>query len=187
MGLQRTDNGYESMQDFFISWTIRCAVERFKSENLNLNLYAKRILYALIFCKNDKTNLMLSRDDFDDFEVVSVVTKRQEALIDLMAEVHYKIRGNPQRCILNIENKWYSSIRPFQLENSYKFIRQIYDIEIIDIVLFCDSEKISEEVKLHCAYNSYKYLTVEDLQEFSGITLENRTENALFDEYWLNF
>ncbi len=184
---EKTDNGYESIQDFFISWTIRCAAEECKSENPLLNLYSKRIVYALIFGNTDKSGLNIGRREINDFEVIKVVTKRQVALIDLVAEIEYKIDGNLKKCILSIENKWYSGIRQYQLEKSFEFIRQIYNDEIIDIVLFCDYEKISDEVILHCFSNKYKYLTVSDLKDYSQITFETATKNDLFDEYWLNF
>jgi len=184
---EKTDNGYESIQDFFIGWTIRCSAEQFKSKNELLNLYSKRILYALIFGSTDKNGLQLQEKEFYDFEVINVVTKRQVALIDLVAEVEYKINGNSKKCILSIENKWYSGIRHYQLEKSFEFIRQIYEDEIIDIVLFCDYEKISDDVISHCTNNKYKYLTVSDLKDYSQITFETSTKNDLFDEYWLNF
>lgn len=30
---ENADHGYETMQDFFLSWTIRCANEIYKNEN----------------------------------------------------------------------------------------------------------------------------------------------------------
>ena len=182
-----TDNGYESIQDFFLSWTIRCAAEAYQPENSVLNHYARKILFALMFGKTEDGEMKINSSSFESFKVFSVTTKRQLALIDLVAEVKYSINGNLKECVLSIENKWYSGIRQFQLEKSFEFIRQIYNCEIIDIVLFCDYEKISEDVISHCFNNKYKYMTVPDLKDFSEIAFESPTKNELFDEYWLNF
>jgi len=119
--------------------------------------------------------------------VLEVKTIRQIGLIDLVSKISFRINDETKSCILSIENKWYSDIRPYQLEKFFELIRKIYTDEVIDLVLFCDYEKISESVILHCHNNKYKYLTVNDLKEFSGITFDNRTNNDLFDEYWLNF
>jgi hypothetical protein len=182
-----TDNGYESLQDFFISWTIRCSVENLKSENPNLQYYSKKILFALIYSNLEDNKLIIEDSLFNTFEVLNVNTKRQIGLIDLVADVEFIYNGNIERCVLNIENKWYSNIRNQQLEKSANFIRQNYKCKIVDIVLFCDDVKISNQVISHCKEIGYKYLTVPDLQEYSGITFENPSKNDLFDEYWLNF
>ena len=184
---EHTDNGYESIQDFFISWTIRCAVEEFESENEILNNYAKRIIFLLMFGRIEKGTLKISKVLTPDFKILNITTRRQVGLIDLVAEVEYVYKDEQKKCVLNIENKWYSGIRQLQLEKSHKFIRQIYTDEIVDIVLFCDDEKISEDVVQHCCDNQYKYLTVGELKDFSGITLAKKSGNDLFDEYWLNF
>lgn len=74
---EKTDNGYESIQDFFISWTLRCAAEEYKAENPLLNLYSTRIVYALIFGYTDNNGLNIDRKEIQDFEVINVVTKLQ--------------------------------------------------------------------------------------------------------------
>ena len=185
---ENTDNGYESMQDFFISWTLRCAVEHLKNENPVLQGYAKKMVYFLLYSNDEKNNELLERYQNDFFEITKISTKRQFGLIDLFVEIDYKINSNDvQRCVFNIENKWYSGIRNQQLEKSAEFIKNGYDCTIINIVLFCDYEKITDEVVLHCRNNNYKCLTVEELKDFSGIRFEEPSNNDIFDEYWLNF
>jgi len=47
---ENADSGYETIQDLFLSWTLRCAEENNEnSEYHNLNEYSKRVLLNLIF------------------------------------------------------------------------------------------------------------------------------------------
>jgi hypothetical protein len=69
------DSGYETIQDIFLSWTLRCAEESKENPKyLNLNEYSKGILLNLIFDDKVPENILIK----------SVKTKRQWKLIDLI-------------------------------------------------------------------------------------------------------
>lgn len=174
----KLDLGYENLQDFFLSWTLRCAEENYKSVNQILHDYAKKILFKLIF---DNPNA--------NYFVKEVKAWRQVNQIDLLLEV-YLLDNNkiPQNYVLNIENKWYTNISDTQLVKYSEYIESEYkdrDFVVKNIVIFCDSEKLKDGSNLQKAMiSNYSVTTVEDLKEVIG---EVKTDNYLFDEYWFKF
>lgn len=174
----KLDLGYENLQDFFLSWTLRCAEENYKSVNQILHDYAKKILFKLIF---DNPNA--------NYFVKEVKAWRQVNQIDLLLEVYLLDNNNiPQNYVLNIENKWYTNISDTQLVKYSEYIESEYkdrDFEVKNIVIFCDSEKLKDGSNLQKAMiSNYSVTTVEDLKEVIG---EVKTDNYLFDEYWFKF
>lgn len=174
----KLDLGYENLQDFFLSWTLRCAEENYKSVNQILHDYAKKILFKLIF---DNPNV--------NYFVKEVKAWRQVNQIDLLLEVYLLDNNNiPQNYVLNIENKWYTNISDTQLVKYSEYIESEYkerDFVVKNIVIFCDSEKLKDGSNLQKAMiSNYSVTTVEDLKEVIG---EVKTDNYLFDEYWFKF
>jgi len=174
----KLDLGYENLQDFFLSWTLRCAEENYKSVNQILHDYAKKILFKLIF---DNPNA--------NYFVKEVKAWRQVNQIDLLLEVYLLDSNNiPQNYVLNIENKWYTNISDTQLVKYSEYIESEYkerDFVVKNIVIFCDSEKLKDGSNLQKAMiSNYSVTTVEDLKEVIG---EVKTDNYLFDEYWFKF
>jgi hypothetical protein len=174
----KLDLGYENLQDFFLSWTLRCAEENYKSVNQILHDYAKKILFKLIF---DNPNA--------NYFVKEVKAWRQVNQIDLLLEVYLLDNNNiPQNYVLNIENKWYTNISDTQLVKYSEYIESEYkdrDFVVKNIVIFCDSEKLKDGSNLQKAMiSNYSVTTVEDLKEVIG---EVKTDNYLFDEYWFKF
>ncbi|PKQ46081.1 PD-(D/E)XK nuclease family protein [Confluentibacter flavum] len=185
-----TDSGYESIQDFILSWTLRCSVENYSKVNNTLQSYSKGVLLALIFGDNDSDwNYQLAASN-SEIIVKSVKTKRQWNLIDLLAEINLEINGENKSYILSIENKWYSSIREGQLEKSIKFIRDEYSYfnnKIINLIVFSDYEKLNLYTKEFCKKAGYKVVVIEDLYELAKMRKDKLTNNYLFDEYWFRF
>jgi hypothetical protein len=189
---EKTDSGYETMQDFILSWTLRCSVEEYSTINEKLQKYSKGVLISLIFGdNNEKWDYELSKSVSDyDIIVKSVGTKRQWNLIDLLVEIQLEINGETKFYILNIENKWYSSIREGQLEKSKKHIEDHYNdskYNLKNLIIFCDYEKLNQETKIFCKEIGYKIIVIKDLWELSEMKSENLTGNYLFDEYWFRF
>jgi hypothetical protein len=56
---EKADHGYETMQDFFLNWTIRCSNESHKNSNPTLYEYARRIVFGLIYGENEIDNFNL--------------------------------------------------------------------------------------------------------------------------------
>ncbi|MCF2874038.1 MULTISPECIES: PD-(D/E)XK nuclease family protein [unclassified Tenacibaculum] len=187
-----TDSGYETVQDFILSWTLRCSVESNSSIDKQLHYYSKRVLLAMIFGFNDlEDNLNYKLKKIDSEIIVKTVkTKRQWNLIDLLVEIELEINGNKEFFILNIENKWYSSIREGQLEKYKKDIEEKYknsDYKLINLIVFCDYEKLNYKIKEDCKKLGYKIIVIEDLFEIAEMKKNRLTGNYLFDEYWFRF
>lgn len=180
------DTGYENLQDFFLSWTLRCAEEQYSETNDKLNKYAKKIMYTLLFGENSGFVLEADYSRYSNFKVLSVKTQRQLEKIDLLAEVEIEIDGKKEEYLLNIENKWYTTVREGQLTNYISKLSSSYDLDkfkLISIVIYCDYEIINKnksQIKL-CTDNSYKFTNIGEL---GGLLNEGITGNYLFDEYW---
>ena len=174
----KLDLGYENLQDFFLSWTLRCAEENYNSVNPILQDYAKKILFKLIF---DNPNA--------NYFVKEVKAWRQVNQIDLLLEVYLLDNNNiSHNYVLNIENKWYTNISDTQLIKYSEYIKSEYsnsDFIVKNIVIFCDSEKLKDGSNIQKAMiSNYSITTVEDLKDVIG---KLKTENHLFDEYWFKF
>ena len=189
---ENSDNGYETIQDFYLSWLLRCADIKCKNENLLLHKYSNNAVFALIYGKNDneKGAYKLSSNPTENFKVTKVKTIRQLNQIDLIAEIEVEENSQKKQYVLNIENKWYSSIRNGQLEKANDFTKRKYDskeFEIINLIVFCDYEKLDESTRKHCKDTNYKVVTIPDIKEIAKMDEMGKTGNALFDEYWFKF
>ena len=174
----KLDLGYENLQDFFLSWTLRCAEENYNSVNPILQDYAKKILFKLIF-----------DNPYANYFVKEVKAWRQVNQIDLLLEVYLLDNNNiSHNYVLNIENKWYTNISDTQLIKYSEYIKSEYsnsDFIVKNIVIFCDSEKLKDGSNIQKAMiSNYSITTVEDLKDVIG---KLKTENHLFDEYWFKF
>lgn len=133
-----TDSGYEAIQDFFLSWTLRCSSDAYK-KNSKINFYSKRILYSLLFGQNRELTLMVDFSRFESFKVVEITTKRQYKGIDLLAEIKVLVDNKVEDYILNIENKVYSDFTDNQLKNYVRKIHDDFDLnknKLVNVVVF---------------------------------------------------
>lgn len=176
---ENTDNGYETIQDLFLSWTLRCAVEnKGDFEFPNLVEYSKRILLNLIFDNIIPKNVSIK----------SVKTKRQWKLIDLLVEVKIDLDGKTKDYVLNIENKWYTSIRNGQLEKSKEAIIKKYSTKkynLINLIILPDFEKLDNNLINIADKLNYKIKIIQEIKEKAD--MNKKTNNYLFDEYWFKF
>lgn len=189
---EESDNGYETIQDFFLSWTLRCGEEAFAEYgDGQLNKYARQIVFLLIYGRNEEPDYEFSLESsFDDsFIIHEVRTWRQWERIDLVCEIEYTLRKERKKAVLNIENKWYSSIRSGQLEHSKQAIQAYYqgqDVKIENCLIPCDDERLLA-YREECRKNDFKLVSISQIQELSGIFNGRMTGNDLFDEYWFHF
>ena len=201
------DAGKEALQDFFLAWTLRCAAYENRLADYMVYEYARRIVYVLIHGEHhdedegDKLDRYKVNGSFEftappaDFMITSVKTYRQEKNIDLHAEV---VVENDGTYILNVENKFYSSLRTNQLENAITSLRtkykEIEDVKFINLVIYCDEEKIFNRSKKlqvtalrkRCREAGYKFPDIYTIALFAGMREKENilTGNTLFDEYW---
>lgn len=184
----RTDNGYETLQDFFLSWTVRCSQKEVKQSNQLLYEYSRKIVYAMIYGNNQNDQYDIDNNCPDSFEVISVTTKRQIGKIDLLAEISVQLNGEEKEFVLSIENKWYSNLSDHQLGNYRSYVEANYKQESVKLFITCDDCRDHyEKEKEICRNEGYKYLKIDDLARLSGVKNGDKTNNALFDEYWFNF
>lgn len=171
---ENTDNGYEVIQDFYLSWVLRCSAEEYNIDNNLVHKISKKITFKLLKINNPEAVV-----------IKSVKTWRQWRHIDLLAEIITLEDGKEKKYALNIENKWYSSVRDNQLEKNLTYFNAEYndnDWEKLNYLIFSDYEKKDEITEKKAYDNNYSILTICDLQEeIGGI---ERTENTLFDAYW---
>jgi len=174
----KVDQGYEALMDFFMSWTIRFSSEVYALGEPNVNLYAKKILWALLYGIESK---------FDPtFKVSSVNTYRQWKRIDLCFEIELMVNGKIEPFSLFIENKWYSRVGKDQLVGYSKLIDSFYinkERNIRKILLLADDRDGNIDLEqAECLESSFCLFTLPDLKEFAGIV---ETGNDIFDEFWI--
>ena len=180
------DSGYEALQDFFLSWTLRCSPEKYKEADPKVQEYARRIVHALIFGHNLNDKYSINGEIPNTFKVIQGTTKRQLSSIDLLAEVTTNENGLEKKYVLSIENKWYSTLKAGQLKKYNDFVQKEFpDAEQVNLFITCDNcRKYYVSEKEECRLNNYKYLTIDNLREISKMSTEGETGNALFDAYW---
>lgn len=168
---------FEETIDFFMSWTIRCADFNYAENYITINNYSKIILSKLIY--NNETII-------GNKVVSNIKIWKQHWNIDLWVELQI----DSEKIAMIIEHKMYSSIRKGQLEKYKKLAVEYYkdrnDIKIYYIFLRPDYEidRIYNE-KIDCEKLGYLYLNIEELQ--STLPKNQKTDNALFDEFWFNW
>ncbi|GGB22886.1 PD-(D/E)XK nuclease family protein [Puia dinghuensis] len=181
-----TDNGYEAMQDFFLSWTLRCAEDKYRNANVRVHEYAKKAVFLLLYGHNRKDSFALDKKISENFKVTRVETKRQNGGVDLIALITIDDNNlQPKKFALNIENKWYSPLKEHQLEKGKTHVESTFpDYQVVNLFITCDDcRKNYEQEKRWCRDNQYKFLTISDIADIAEM---NETGNDLFDAYWFD-
>lgn len=186
-----TDNGYETIQDFYLSWLVRCSNELYKDAHpKRIYEYSNEAVKCLIFGQNKPDgNFEFNSGNCPQLKVKSVKTWRQWNRIDLLFEIEAEVERTQRTYVLNIENKWYTKTSLDQLQKSKEAVINDYigkNVELINLLIFCDISVLAEhKSQLNIAKEcDYKCLTIGDIAEYSGINEGGKTGNALFDEYW---
>ncbi|TWP28672.1 hypothetical protein ETU09_04970 [Apibacter muscae] len=179
-------NKYEEVIDFFISWTLRCAEEKYKDISPSVNDYAKKVLSKLLF--DDENHLK-------DKVVTSVDVWRQWKYIDLITE----IKINDEWYLLAFENKMYSPVDLEQLKSMYEITEKYgigndfpnanrkYVLLRPDYCFIEEDTKVLAQLKeiiVETEYKKFIYTNIEEIRDKIGIS---KTDNALFDEFWFNW
>jgi hypothetical protein len=185
------DNGLETLQDFFLSWTLRCSEEKYQDINPTLYKYSRKAVYGLLFgINNEKGEFVINSKIDESFKVLKVLTRRQWKKIDLLLELTVVINSEKKHYILNIENKWYANLGEQQLKTYKNFVEEKFGLdryEIINLFITIDTcRKNYENEKKNCKENNYKFLTVGDIKKCME-TKDIVTGNDIFDEYWFYF
>lgn len=188
---ENADNGYETIQDFYLSWFIRWGDKKNKELNPVLHEFGRKTIFLLLYGENvDGQDYVLKKQIDENFAVTNVTTKRQKNQIDLVAE--FELVNDDKKYVFNIENKWYTNVRNGQLAKSRTKINTLYSeasTVIINMVIFCDNQIIikSPSIKEHCKENGYKCLSLDDISKFNHLHSSGKSGNHIFDEFWFNF
>jgi hypothetical protein len=189
---ERVDSGYEMIQDFMLSWLLRCAHETYGEGDELIHGHGKSLLYALLFGRNDADGRFdVNVPELSPFKVHGMRTRRQWKGIDLLVDVDVSIGGQQKKFCLNIENKWYTLVRESQLPYYTACVRDHYDLqdrEVVNVVVFCDDEIIKDhpaQLEL-CRANGYQMTSMCQLGLLCGIYEAGHTGNYLYDEYWFD-
>lgn len=184
-------NASEALQDFYLSWTLRCADVKYKEQNRILYEYARKTVFLLIHGVNVNNNddFVFNKEIGPDDYVINVKTMRQRHKIDLIAEIETIENSEPKKYVLNIENKMYGNISENQLKNYDTKIKDLYankGFEIRNLVIFCDEEGCWPDPvqRQRCIDNNYKLLTLGDIQVQTKMRDGAKTGNYMFDEFW---
>lgn len=189
-----TDYGFETLQDFMLSWTFRWSEKKYEIVDSKIYNYSRKIIYGLIFGKKpegyvDGKNLILSENIPEDFEVEKVEVHRQWKQIDLIAEITVLLNNVRSQHVLNIENKWYTKISNGQLNRAAQNIIDQYSHQwnIRNYVIYCDNCNLTENLSKQCDQDGFILISVEDLQDIAGMKSKRAslTSSDLFNEYWL--
>ena len=190
------DKGQETLQDFFLGWTIHCASDRFKESNPQIQELARRVLFTIIygFNDNEKGSFVLSREISESFKVTSVKSHREYKYVDLLFFIDAEEAGVHKKYVIAIEDKYYTRISNGQLARCRQIVEEEFsqpESELIFAVVFCDDEIIRKEpVELDkCRKDGFKLLSICDIQQLAGFNDEGceLTGNHLFDEFWFPF
>lgn len=175
-------NPAELLIDYFMSWTIRCAVDP-KPDNVSEKVHssAKCILHFLL-------RKHLENESIDDFKVVDVETLKQWNKIDLLCSIQIRVGTVDTWYVLAFENKMYTKLHSDQLKGYKESVDKRYpDKEnLVKVFIYLTMHaKVPPEDKKQCepVYKPYPLCEIgKHLRKYHPAT-----GNALFDEFWHNF
>ena len=185
-----TEAGHETVQDFYLSWILRCADVKYKEQN-PIYEYARKTVFLLIHGVNNDNGFVFNKEIGTDDHVTNVKTRRQWKNIDLIAEIDTIENSEPKKYVLNIEDKWYAPISVNQLINYDKIVKDFYSnkgFDIRNLVVFCDEDGgYDDSVQIQrCIDNNYQWLCIGDIQVETKMRGADKTGNLMFDEFWFS-
>jgi len=173
----------EILLDFYLSFTLRCAVEH---PNINplVREYARRVLFFLM---QDE----ISYEMTDQVKIIDVRTWKQWERIDLVAEVEIEVAGELKYYAIIFENKLFTSAHHDQL-NRYKICTENYYVKhpvksnYKRLYLFVTCHDDIPEPDLEaCIEADYRAISFQDIRYSIGS--DTRTGDTLFDEFWFRY
>jgi hypothetical protein len=174
----------EMLLDFYLSYTLRCAVDHHPNIHPRVNEYAKLVLFCIFGEVLKSTNNITIKD---------VRTWKQWERIDLVAEIDLVIDKEDVSYAIIFENKLYTKIHNEQLTRYRKSAEKFYlnhkeksNYKIIYRFLSALEDIPPEDISACEDKNAnFKPLTFQDLRE--AINSNDRTGESLFDEFWFRY
>lgn len=187
---QKTGYEKEIFIDYYLSWTLRCAVDGIDNkENSDITRavqqYSKYVLLTLLKYDKEFEGLTL-----DNTTIELVETEKQWEQIDLFCLVKFEFDGNQHNCILVFENKMYSPLKVHQLPKYQELVEkhrnENYEgYKILKFFVHCYPDFKLGGKELHDFKPIHIYEISGALKDKFG--KEKGTGNALFDEFWYNY
>ena len=182
------DGHAETMMDYIISWTLRCAVDNSCVGKPILMKQCKKIL-----CK------LIGIDEPHVVEVMNVETWKQDQYIDLWVHVELVIDGKAESHAILIENKYYTGVhdasdddgvRRNQLLVYRKRFDKYYETQEKEWVrhyclITCIEREEPEKFEKYLVAHDYGY-KIFTFYELLGENVEY-TESDIYNEFWLRW
>lgn len=173
------DGRPELVMDYIVSWTLRRADVKCSIEKPILYRYCREILAKL---------LGIVLDDNTLFEHVKVW--KQEQGIDLWIELQVNRKETCQQHAILIEDKFYSQLRPNQLENYKKCFEAYYAAQPAPwhrhyVLITCIERDDSKFEKFYGTAPLLGYTTFSFCEIFGKNHEE--CESDIFNEFWLRW
>lgn len=169
----------ELVMDYIISWTLRRADVKCSVEKPILYGYCREILAKL---------LGISLDDNTLFEQVRVW--KQDHKIDLWIELQINRNGAIEQHAILIEDKFYSKLRPNQLENYKKRFESHYAAQTDEwyrhyVLVTCIARNDKKFEEYYGKAPSLGFM-LYNLNEIFGSN-HKACESDIFNEFWLRW
>lgn len=182
-----TGNPAEVLIDYYMSWTLRCALEEVQ-ENISLDVqqYAKRILY---FFLEDA----LGGVEIDEFKVLEVESLKQWKKIDMYSVIKVDIKDQGIKWfVLTFENKMYTKLHGSQLRLYKEAIDKRYfeksvEKKIEKLFIYITNHMVVPPEDIKQCGKEFRPLSLWEIVEYLKSYHPDRSGNALFDEFWYNF
>lgn len=188
--ISKKDTGFETFQDFWLSRTLRCSVEKYIVKDKAVYDRARLIAYMLLKGTNDVGGKYEYQNQIpDDFIIESVSAIRQNKRIDLIVILKVTEWGQQKEYALNIENKWYTSTSANQLKNAVhnfkKYLGKENNSIQRNLLIYCDESNYSrDKSQAICRENDFQWLSIQGLKEILVANFPAPSGNELFDTYW---
>ena len=173
------DGRPELVMDYIISWTLRRADVRCEIE--------KPILYG--YCREIMAKLLdIYLDDNTLFEQVKVWKQDQD--IDLWIELQVNRNGVRECHAILIEDKFYSQLRPNQLENYKERFEAHYAVQADEwhrhyVLITCIERTDSKFEEYYGKASALGFIKYSIGEVFSRN--RNECESDIFNEFWLRW
>lgn len=172
---------YESLVDFWLSWTLRCAnICNLEEHNKKIGEYSKRILSYCLTKKQDPHFL-------DGKKIKDIKCWKYFSTGNGQIDLWFEITIDETNYVLIFENKVYARLDEGQLEKYKSSINEFYkdkNVEII-FIFFRAHDDFLENDQKYCDKNDFVPILFTDLQNLMGE--KELTENDLFDEFWFRW
>lgn len=181
------DGHAETLMDYILSWTLRCAKEECANIRPTLQKNCKKVL-----CK------LIGVEDPESVKIIEVKTWKQEYRIDLWVELELLNHGKSEHHAILIENKYYTGLHPAKdIDGEYRNQLEVYKKKFDAYY-----DRMQAEWQRHYALVTCieryepekfeKYLEAEDygfkIHTFDELSdsLEE-TGSDIFNEFWLRW